>query len=68
MYFTGTKKQCEAYNLKVSKGEKYQGTTTRWALVNECEGKYYILVNEKYGSTLNTVDAIPYKIEENEQP
>ncbi len=68
MYYKGTEKQCENYNVKVSKGEKYQGVTDRWALVNDYEGKYYILANEKYSSTLSTVDAIPYKIEENEQP
>ena len=67
MYYKGTKKQCEAYNLKVSKGEKYQGATYCWALVNEYEGKYYILANEKYSSTLKTVESIPYKIEDNEQ-
>lgn len=64
MYYTGTKKQCEAYNLKVSKGENYKGSTQQWSEVQELEGKFYILKNDKYDSKMELADSIPYKLDE----
>lgn len=58
-YIKGTKKQCEAYNQKVSKGENYQGSTTQWAKVQEIEGNFYIAVHPKYTTELETVSELP---------
>lgn len=58
MYYKGTKEQCEAYNLEVSQGENYQGSTTKWAELQEIEGGFYILKNDKYNSEMEMVDNI----------
>jgi hypothetical protein len=61
MYYTGTKLECEAYNDKVVKGEKYTGTTLRWADVTKRDLKeeYAILANAKYSSTLSSIESLP---------
>jgi hypothetical protein len=61
MYYTGTKLECEAYNDKVVKGEKYTGTTLRWADVTKRDLKeeYAILANDKYISVLSSVESLP---------
>ena len=35
MYYIGTQEQLQDYNTKVTNGEGYNGTTTRWAEVIE---------------------------------
>jgi hypothetical protein len=61
MYLTGTKLECEAYNAKVVKGEKYSGLTLNWADVTKrnLKDEYAILANSKYTSTLNSMESLP---------
>tara|TARA_R110000772_G_scaffold161680_1_gene272803 strand:+ start:428 stop:631 length:204 start_codon:yes stop_codon:yes gene_type:complete len=59
VYLKGAKAQLEAYNTEVTTGENYQGTTSRWAGVQEIEGQFYIAKNDKYPSTLTEVDVLP---------
>lgn len=58
-FIKATKKECEDYNNEVVKGEGYKGSTTAWATPIEVDGVFYILVNEKYPTALETVDNIP---------
>tara|TARA_R110002110_G_scaffold7307_5_gene37122 strand:+ start:975 stop:1187 length:213 start_codon:yes stop_codon:yes gene_type:complete len=61
MYYTGSKSECEAYNTKVVKGEKYSGSTLRWANVRKrnLKDEYAILAHSKYTSTLNSMESLP---------
>ena len=61
MYYTGTKLECEEYNDKVVKGEKYSGSTLRWADVTKrnLKDEFAILANTKYTSTLNSIEYLP---------
>jgi len=61
MYYTGTESECEAYNKKVVKGEKYSGLTINWADVTKrnLKDEYAILANSKYTSTLNLIESLP---------
>jgi hypothetical protein len=60
MYYTGTQQQCESYNQEVTKGEGYQGSTSRWAniITHPTEDKFAIIANEKYPSTLESLEAL----------
>jgi hypothetical protein len=61
MYYTGTESECESYNTKVVEGEKYSGSTLRWAKVTkrDLKDEYAILANGKYTSTLNSIESLP---------
>jgi hypothetical protein len=61
MYYKGSKLECEAYNTKVVEGEKYSGSTLRWANVRKrnLKDEYAILSNSKYTSTLNSMESLP---------
>lgn len=59
MYYKGTKQECESYNNEVTNRENYQGSTTKWADVQEIGGNFYILKNNKYNSEMEAVDDIP---------
>jgi hypothetical protein len=58
-YLKGTLEKLEAYNEKVSIGENYHDTTSKWADVIEVEGGFYIAFNEKYPSDLEKIDNLP---------
>ena len=61
MIYTGTKKQCEAYNDLVTAGEQYQGTTTHWANIRKHPTKdlWCIPKHDDYESDLTLVDFLP---------
>lgn len=58
-YIKATKKQCEDYNAKVMQGEKYEGTTSQWAEVQEIEGSFYIAKHPNYSTELEIVNKLP---------
>ena len=61
MIYTGTKKQCEAYNDLVTAGERYQGTTTHWANIRKHPTKalYSIPKHPNYDSEMNLLETLP---------
>ena len=59
-YIKGTEAECLAYDDKVTTGENYTGITSIWSKLDEIEGFYYILVNDKYPTALPTVPILPY--------
>jgi len=61
MYYTGTKQECEAYNVIVTEGENYQSSTSRWAEVtgHQNGNDFAILKNSKYESELNEIETLP---------
>jgi hypothetical protein len=62
MYYTGTKSQCEAYNLEVYNGTpsmKDDPFTTSYASIQEIEGIFYILKHEDFESNMQEVVEIP---------
>ncbi len=58
-YIKGTKLECDDYNAFVTSGQNYIGTTTQWAEPMEIDGYYYILVHDRYPTTLTTVTELP---------
>ena len=58
-YIKGTEAECLAYDAEVTAGENYTGGTVRWAEPMEIDGYYYILVNDRYPTTLTTVTELP---------
>jgi len=61
MYYTGTKKQCSAYNDKVTKAEKYKGETQRWATPRKHPEKniWAISKHPKYDSDMEILKQLP---------
>ena len=62
MYYTGTKTECEAYNLKVYNGTesmKLDTFTTSYALIQEIEGQFYILKHKDFESNMQEVSELP---------
>ena len=61
MYYTGTKEECEDYNTKVTLGENYQSSTSRWSEVTGHQNKkdFAILKHESYESDMTLIDKIP---------
>ena len=59
MYFKGTKKQCIAYNDKVSKSEKYKGVTCQFDVVIEINNFFYITKHPNYSSDMEIVNELP---------
>jgi hypothetical protein len=59
--YTGTKKQCEAYNDLVTKGQKYSGTTTHWANIRKHPKKavYCIPKHPNYESEMTLLETLP---------
>ena len=58
-YIKGTKKQCQAYNDEVTKGQGYQGSTSGWSMIHEINGNFYIKVNPNYPTKLTKVKELP---------
>jgi hypothetical protein len=62
MYYTGTKSQCEAYNLEVYNGTesmKQDPFTMSYASIQEIEGQFYILKHKDFNSTMEEVIKLP---------
>ena len=61
MYYKGTKKACEAYNIEVTKAEKYKDSTDNWANIikNQNGQGFAILKHESYESDMTLIDKIP---------
>ena len=62
MYYTGTKTECEAYNLEVYNGTestKQDPFTTSYASIREIEGQFYILKHENFDSNMQEVNELP---------
>tara|TARA_R110000824_G_scaffold186497_1_gene367778 strand:+ start:443 stop:643 length:201 start_codon:yes stop_codon:yes gene_type:complete len=59
MYIKGTYQECIAYDAEVTLGENYTGGTIRWSEPVEIDGYHYMIVNEKYSTTLTTVSELP---------
>ena len=61
MYYTGTKQECEGYNIIVTEGENYQSSTSRWSEVTGHQNKkdFAILKHESYESDMTLIDKIP---------
>ena len=61
MIYTGTKKQCEAYNDLVTAGERYQGTTTHWANIRKHPDQelWAIKKHPNYESSLPLIELTP---------
>ena len=61
MYYKGTKIECEDYNIKVTLGENYQGSTDGWAKItsNQNGQGFAILKHDKYESEMTLIDKIP---------
>ena len=60
MYYTGTKQECEGYNIIVTEGENYQLSTNSWANVtsNQNGQDFAILKHENYESDMTLIDKI----------
>ena len=66
MYYTGTKTECEAYNLKVynrTPSMKLDTFTTSYASIQEIEGQFYILKHKDFESNMDEVSQVPKKTE-----
>ena len=62
MYYTGTKTECEDYNLEVYYGTesmKQDPFTTSYASIQEIEGQFYILKHENFDSNMQEVNELP---------
>ena len=62
MYYTGSKSQCEAYNLEVYNGTesmKQDPFTTSYASIQEIEGQFYILKHKDFESNMEGVSELP---------
>ena len=59
VYIKGTKAQCEAYNEKVTQGENYKGTTSKFDKVREIKGYFYITKHPNYSTELKVVNGLP---------
>ena len=62
MYYTGSKSQCEAYNLEVYNGTesmKQDPFTTSYASIREIEGQFYILKHKDFESNMEEVNQVP---------
>ncbi len=59
MYIKGTEAECLAYDAEVTTGENYTGGTIRWAKPVEIDGYYYMIVHDRYSTTLTTVVELP---------
>ena len=59
MYIKGTEAECLAYDAEVTAGENYTGGTIRWAEPMEIDGYHYMVVNDRYPTTLTTVTELP---------
>ena len=59
MYIKGTYQECIAYDAEVTAGENYTGGTIRWAEPVEIDGYNYMIVNERYSTTITTVSELP---------
>ena len=57
MYYTGTKRKCENYNKKVTLGEGYSGSTTKWAdvVTHNDGGRFAILKHKDYTHTMDLI-------------
>jgi hypothetical protein len=69
MYYKGTKKECEDYNAKVTKGEKYLIPTLDYAsIVSQKNGlEFAILAKDEYNSSMEIINAIPNSWKNNNQ-
>jgi len=58
MYYTGTKLKCENYNKKVTLGEGYSGSTTRWAdvVTNKDGNRFAIIKHENYSDEMDLIE------------
>jgi len=58
MYYTGTKLKCENYNKKVTLGEGYGGSTTRWAAVitHKDGNRFAIIKHENYKAYMSLIE------------
>ena len=66
MYYTGTKTECEDYNLEVYNGTasmKQDTFTTSYASIQEIEGQFYILKHEDFESNMDEVSELPKNTE-----
>ena len=62
MYYTGTKTECEDYNLEVYNGTasmKQDTFTTSYASIQEIEGQFYILKHKDFNSNMEEVSELP---------
>ena len=62
MYYTGTKTECEAYNLEVYNGTenmKADPFTTSYASIQEIENNFYILEHKDFNSNMDKVSELP---------
>ena len=62
MYYTGTKAQCEAYNLEIYNGTesmKQDPFTTSYASIQEIQGQFYILAHKDFESNMDEVSELP---------
>ena len=65
MYYTGTKTECEAYNLEVYNGTesmKQDTFTNSYASIQEIEGQFYILKHEDFSSNMQEVNELPFDL------
>jgi len=66
MYYTGTKTECEAYNLEVytnTPSMKLDPFTTSYASIQEIEGQFYILKHKDFESNMEEVNQVPNNTE-----
>jgi len=62
MFYTGTKTECEAYNLGVYNGVESMNQdpfTTSYASIQEIEGQFYILKHKDFESNMEEVSELP---------
>tara|TARA_Y100000385_G_C13063830_1_gene625702 strand:- start:1291 stop:1494 length:204 start_codon:yes stop_codon:yes gene_type:complete len=58
-YIKATEADCLAYDAEVTVGENYTGGTIRWAEPIEIDGYHYMIVHDRYPTTLTTVTELP---------
>ena len=58
-YIKATKKECEFYNDKVTKGENYQSTTSKFDEIKEIKGDFYVTKHPNYSTNLKVVNELP---------
>ena len=64
MYYKGTQAECDTYNILVTLGQNYIGTTTQCAEPYEVDGFWYIVKNNDYPCGLEEVQSMPIVNEE----